>query len=168
VLPQQRFETGAFGCFPQGRRVSAIRGFTLIELLLVVVIIGALAALAIPNLQEARERAQIAAAIGDIRAIGQSVTEYYLDNSSYPADLGPAGFAGFQDPWGNPYEYLPVPGSPIGALRKDQFLVPINSDFDLYSAGPDGASQPPLAAAPSWDDIVRANDGGFIGVAEDY
>ena len=72
------------------------------------------------------------------------------------------------DPWGTPYEYLNLDGVPIGQMRKDQALVPINSDYDLYSKGPDGLSQKPLTAAPSRDDIVRGNDGSFIGVAEDY
>ncbi len=58
-------------------------------------------------------------------------------------------------------------GSPPGA-RKDHFMVPINTDFDLYSMGPDGASVPPLTARASRDDIVRANDGQFVGRASDF
>ncbi len=42
-------------------------------------------------------------------------------------------------------------------------MVPINSDYDLYSKGPDGASQGPLTAKASRDDIIRANNGRFIG-----
>ena len=72
------------------------------------------------------------------------------------------------DPWGNSYQYLNLNGAPIGQVRKDQALVPINSDYDLYSMGPDGSSVAPLTAAMSRDDIVRGNDGSFIGVAEDY
>lgn len=144
------------------------RGFTLIELLLVMVILGALAALAIPNLNRAVERARVARAIGDISALGQDLTEYFLNNDTYPASLVAIGRDGLLDPWGNPYQYLPVAGTPVGRLRKDRFLVPVNSDFDLYSMGPDGRSQPPLTAAASRDDIVRANDGGFIGIAEDF
>jgi general secretion pathway protein G len=53
-------------------------------------------------------------------------------------------------------------------MRKDRNLVPINSDYDLYSMGPDGESMPPLTAARSRDDIVRANNGGFVGTAEAY
>ena len=55
-----------------------------------------------------------------------------------------------------------------GHARKDHSLVPINTDFDLYSMGPDGRSSPPLTAKASRDDIVRANDGAFVGVAADY
>jgi hypothetical protein len=50
----------------------------------------------------------------------------------------------------------------------DHSLVPINTDFDLYSMGPDGRNSPPLTAKHSRDDIVRANNGAFIGVASDY
>jgi general secretion pathway protein G len=55
-----------------------------------------------------------------------------------------------------------------GDLRKDRFLVPLNSDYDLYSMVKDGASKGPLTAAESRDDILRANNGAFIGVAVDY
>ena len=48
------------------------------------------------------------------------------------------------------------------------FLVPLNSDFDLYSMGPDGESEPPLSRPVSRDDIIVANDGDFIGIAKDY
>ena len=50
-------------------------------------------------------------------------------------------------------------------MLKDRFLVPINSDFDLYSMGKDGKSQMPLTAKDSRDDIIRANDGAYIGLA---
>ena len=55
-----------------------------------------------------------------------------------------------------------------GKLRKDKFLVPLNSDYDLYSMGPDGKSVPPLTAKASRDDILRANDGEFFGPAHLY
>ncbi len=75
------------------------------------------------------------------------------------------------DPWGHPYRYLPfdsgIPGWQ-GERRKDKNLVPINSKFDLYSCGADGDSKPPLTAKASRDDIVYANDGGYIGPASDY
>ena len=55
-----------------------------------------------------------------------------------------------------------------GQARKDHNLVPINSDFDLYSMGRDRQSAGPLTSGPSKDDIVRASDGGFIGLGRDY
>jgi general secretion pathway protein G len=56
----------------------------------------------------------------------------------------------------------------MGQARKDHFLVPINSDYDLYSMGKDGDSVPPLGAQKSLDDVVRANDGGFVGLAANF
>jgi general secretion pathway protein G len=61
-----------------------------------------------------------------------------------------------------------VAGRPIGQLRKDRNLVPINTDFDLFSRGKDGQTNFPLTAQRSRDDIVRANNGGYIGLASDY
>jgi len=52
--------------------------------------------------------------------------------------------------------------------RKDRFLVPINSDFDLYSMGKDRDTVAPLTAKVSQDDIVRANDGAFVGLASEF
>lgn len=56
----------------------------------------------------------------------------------------------------------------IGGARKDRFLVPINSDFDLYSMGKDGQSVGPLTAQKSHDDVIRANDGEFYGLAANF
>jgi general secretion pathway protein G len=58
--------------------------------------------------------------------------------------------------------------SAIANARKDRFLVPINSDFDLYSMGADGESLPPLQNPRSRDDIIRAGNGAYIGLAELY
>jgi general secretion pathway protein G len=55
-----------------------------------------------------------------------------------------------------------------GRPRKDRFLHPINSDYDLYSMGKDGESVEPLTAQKSHDDVIRANDGGFVGLAVEF
>ncbi len=55
-----------------------------------------------------------------------------------------------------------------GRPRKDRFLHPINSDYDLYSMGKDGESVEPLTARKSHDDIIRANDGSFVGLAAEF
>ena len=47
-------------------------------------------------------------------------------------------------------------------------LAPLNSDFDLYTVGPDGITHASLGNSASRDDIVRARDGGFIGTAEEF
>ena len=55
-----------------------------------------------------------------------------------------------------------------GKPRKERFLHPINSDYDLYSMGKDGESVEPLTAKKSHDDVIRANDGSFVGLAVEF
>ena len=55
-----------------------------------------------------------------------------------------------------------------GSARKDGNLVPINTNYDLCSHGKDGKSKAPLRAKDSLDDIIYANDGGYIGLAEEF
>jgi len=148
-------------------------GFTLIEMMMVTVIMGILAALAIPGYSRIRERAQVAKAIGDIKALQLDIQDYQLRNAGQvPAGLSMVGRAAFSDPWGNPYQYQPLSskgnGNGGGGGRKDRFRVPLNSDFDLYSMGADGKSSGPLSTKVSQDDIIRANDGGFIGLAKNF
>jgi hypothetical protein len=52
--------------------------------------------------------------------------------------------------------------------RKDKFLFPLNTDFDLFSIGPNGLTKPSLGEAWSLDDVIRANDGGYFGLAANY
>jgi general secretion pathway protein G len=137
-------------------------------MMMVAVIVGILAALAIPNLTRVREKAMVARAIGDIDALQQDITEYDLDNRTLPASLADIGRADLLDPWGRPYVYLPITGKGKGGFRKDRFLVPLNTDYDLYSVGADGATSAPITASVSRDDIIRANDGGFVGLASDF
>ena len=150
---------------PRPSRPCRWSGFTLIELVVVVTIVGVLASIAIPSFQGMRERAQIVAAIADIGVLSQEPAEFELINNRFPNSLAEAGLGGRLDPWGNPYQYLNHEGAGNGPKRKDRFLVPVNTDYDLYSMGPDGRSMAPFTAGQSRDDIVRANNGGFIGLA---
>ena len=52
--------------------------------------------------------------------------------------------------------------------RRDKNANPVNSDYDLYSMGRDGKSTAQFMAKHARDDIVRANDGRYIGLAEDH
>jgi len=136
----------------------------------VVVIIGILAGLAIPKFTYVVNKARTARAIGDIKALQVDLMSFEASGQPLPADLSAIGRGGMLDPWGNPYVYYPFPPGPgkPGGARKDKFLVPVNSTFDLYSAGPDGDTVPPFLASQSQDDIVRANDGGYVGVARNF
>lgn len=118
------------------------RGFTLIEIMVVVVIIGLLASLLVPNILGRGDEARVTAAQNDIRAIGTALDLYRLDNSNYPStEQGLEALvnkpAGFPEPrsWG-PEPYL-------RKLTTDQWgnaYLYVNSgrQFDLYSLGADG------------------------------
>lgn len=146
-------------------------GLTLVELMIVLAIIGTLAAIAGPLYAEVTERAKVARAIADIRIMDSEIVAFEAVYRRLPLTLAEIGHPGIKDPWGNPYEFLNFAAagpSSNGQRRKDRFLVPLNSTYDLYSKGKDGASQPALTASVSRDDIVRANDGGYVGLAVEY
>ena len=144
-------------------------GLTLIELTIALCIAAVLLTIAVPTYQQYRERVRIDQAKRDIAAMSAIIGNFYYDAHAYPDTLADAGLGGMRDPWGNAYGYLNLGDTKAkGHARKDHALVPINTDFDLYSMGPDGRSSPPLTAKSSRDDIVRANNGAFIGVAADY
>jgi general secretion pathway protein G len=106
-----------------------------------------------------------------LEEIADQINDFFLKNGRYPDSLDEVISPPPLDPWGRPYEYLRIDGGSVkgkGKLRKDKNLVPINSDYDLYSMGPDGESASPLTANPSKDDIVRGRNGKFFGVATDY
>ena len=120
------------------------QGFTLIEIMVVVVILGILAALVVPQVMSRPDQAKVTVAQGDIKAIAAALDMYRLDNHVYPSTQQglealvkkPSGMPAAKhwnkdaylkrlpvDPWGNPYQYL-APGS--------------QGPFDLYSLGADG------------------------------
>lgn len=146
-------------------------GFTLVELMLVVGLIGVLAMIAVPSYNDYVDRAKVGRAISDIRAMALTIGGLpQVDRGRpLPETLAEVGLGHMRDPWGNPYRYLKLAGeNGKGGARKDKLLKPLNSDFDLYSLGKNGDSAAPLSAKVSQDDIVRAADGAFIGLASDF
>ena len=144
-------------------------GWTLVEMILAVAILGTLLAIVRPSVHQYVEKARVAKAIADIQAVQSDLAGPELLEGQLPATLDEIGWGGLLDPWGNPYRYLRFEGEEDHEnMRKDRFLVPINSSYDLYSMGQDGVTDTPLGANPSLDDVVRANDGGFIGLAAKF
>jgi len=118
------------------------RAFTLIELMVVLVIIGVLAALIVPNVIERADDARVTAARTDVNNLMQALKLYRLDNQRYPTSeqglqslltrptTGPAApnWKPYveklpKDPWGQPYQYL-NPG--------------VKGEIDVFSLGADG------------------------------
>ncbi len=143
-------------------------GVTLLELIVVMIVAGLLASLAIPAFNGYVQRARVAKAIGDIGSLSAQLYRWESNTRRFPDTLAEAGLDGTVDPWGQPYRYLNIAKAAPNEPRKDKNLHPINTDFDLYSIGPDGATSVALTAKKSQDDVIRANNGGFIGLAQDY
>lgn len=135
-------------------------GFTLLEVMVVIVILGILASMVVPNLMGSQERANMQKAISDVTALETSLSLYKMDNYDYPTteqglealveqtDLEPEprrfpedGYIKRlpNDPWGNEYVLL-NPGE--------------QGNMDVFSVGPDGE-------AGTEDDIGNWNLGDF-------
>ena len=144
------------------------RGFTLLELLIGVAILALIVAVAIPSYQEYRLKAQIAQSISDLVAISAKIDEFYVDNKRYPDSLSDVSLDAKTDPWGNTYRYLEISSAGNNEPRQDRNLRPVNTDYDLYSMGPNGNTHRVFTSNKGKDDVVRANNGEYFGVASDY
>ena len=151
-----------------------LQGFTVVELLLVLAVVGILAALGGAGFQEIIENRKNDQAIADLHRIQVEITRFYTPNNVYPGTLDQIDMD-LEDPWGNPYVYNNLEngpkdgaGKPMGPHRKDKNLNPLNTDYDLYSLGRNGDSKAQITFKTSLDDIIRARNGAYIGLAEDY
>jgi general secretion pathway protein G len=154
----------------RGQSKKHIRAFTLVELLVVMAIAATLAAIAVPVYNNYIDKARNTTAMADIVDIGLRISTFQTEHGRPPNTLAEAKLPAQIDPWGRPYQYLRIAGidpEPHG-VRKDHSTHPLNTDYDLYSMGKDGQSAAPLTAEASWDDIVRANDGRFVGLGSEY
>lgn len=135
-------------------------------------IMGLLTAIALPIYSQYVNRMKTTKVLIFMSATSLGLESYHAKYSTYPATLSEIGInEPVLDPWGNPYQYLAIDINPppnTGHVRRDKNMNPINSDYDLYSDGPDGRSQTQLMARFARDDIVRAGNGGYIGKAQDF
>ena len=152
-------------------RAQRNAGFGLLELLITLVVAALIVSVAVPSYGQITDRARMSKAIGDLGWIAIEIGKFQLrNNNAFPDSLADLGVPVPLDPWDRPYQYLNIAraGSGNGKFRKDKNLKRLNTNYDLYSMGKDGDSMGPLTAEPSRDDIIRANDGAFIGKAEEY
>ncbi len=145
------------------------RGLTAVELILTLGIVAVLALIGLQMYQGWQDKARTQTAQADIIELSLLIDDFFADTGQLPGSLADIGKAGQRDPWGRAYVYVNLMTTKgNGKARKDKSLVPLNSDYDLYSKGPDGASATPLTAKSSRDDILRANNGRFVGPASQY
>lgn len=142
------------------------RGFTLIQLVVTITIIGVLGSMTVPSFRSYVERARVSQAIGELGVIQIAIRRFRTQNGALPPTLADVNAAGAEDPWGNPYQYVVLGGLLAG--KTDHAGDAINTDYDLFSAGPDGDTADSLLASESEDDVLRGNDGAFLGAVADY
>lgn len=145
------------------------RGFTAVELVIVLAIAALILVMTVPMVSRYIERGKIATAVTELAEMSKSIRDYEKKHGALPESLADAGYDGRTDPWGFGYQYFNLrTAHGNGQARQDKILRPLNSDFDLYSIGPDGLTLPSLAKPESRDDIVRARDGAFVGPASEF
>jgi general secretion pathway protein G len=156
-------------CHSMAEKRKEQSGLTLLELMIVVAIIAVLGAIGIPYYRDYVANSQYTVVIENLHIIEREARGFNILNGRYPNSLSEIGLGNLKDPWGNFYQYVSVATvTGTGKLRKDHNNVPVNTDFDLYSMGPDGKSSSPFTSQNSRDDIVRANNGGYFGRVSDY
>jgi general secretion pathway protein G len=147
------------------------RGFTMVELIVVMAILGVLASLALPAFAKIKDKAREVRVMEEIRGLEKGVGAYSIDHGGALPDDGnlftDLAMPVLLDPWGNAYVYHKITGASDGQARLDPTTTPLNTDYDLYSKGPDGqtsrATDDPTGNGR--DDIVRTGNGDYVGMA---
>jgi general secretion pathway protein G len=137
--------------------------------LITVAVIGTITTIMVPAFQQYLVRLSLKKVVLDIRSIEFRISVYENTKGRFPDTLDDLDGPPYVDPWGNEYQYLSnTDPNWVGMGRQDRFLKPLNSDYDLYSMGADGLTVRNLNGGEARDDIIRANNGGFVGPASEY
>jgi len=142
---------------------------TVVELLIIGAIVVTLAGIGLPAYSRYRNNADVATAIVDIRTLEHEIYTYEGMEGKVPDQLEAVKPLKILDPWKRPYQYVSKNSAKWAPdRRRDRSANPLNEDFDLYSLGRDGLSKPQLTFKDSQDDIVRAQEGAYVGLASEY
>lgn len=146
-----------------------MRGFTLVELLIVIAIIGILTAVAVPEVLDQIEKARYAHATSDVKSYFKEARMYRVDEGEYPSTWEELGYSSSPvDPWGHEYVLNNHADIPSGKRRSDGPTIPINSQLDIFSPGPNGEWDPNILTNMSKDDVIVAMDGSYVGKPEEF
>ena len=153
------------------------QGFTLVDLIVVVAIISALTMMGMGAYSHFIDKAKNTRAIAEIRGLEKDILEFWQANDRLPDSLAELGRAAMLDPWKTPYQYINFDTTSGGEeIRRttgnkgkgNGKSASLNEDFDLFSMGKDRRSAPDLSDTSSRDDIVRAGNGTYTGLASEY
>jgi general secretion pathway protein G len=151
------------------------QGFSLVELLAALAAAGILASAGVSLYSGQSERVRVNEAVAEISRIQLAIAVFESDAGNIAAGL-PGALSELDidpslltDPWGRPYQYLRLDSAAAAATaRTDGNDRPLNRDYDLFSLGRNGASEPSIADSLAADDIVRGAGGGYVGKAAEY
>ena len=135
------------------------QGFTLVELLVVILIIGLLASIAIPNLLSAHRKARYSRGASDSKTLVTQAISYGIDSGKYPASVAVMRNGGYTnitdvDPWSTPWQLSPVLSLGVPAQQLD--------DVYIYSKGAMATGVYPVPFVQS------TGDGGSVGYSSVY
>lgn len=169
--------------FPPGlpKRKAWTGGFTLVELLVVIAILGILTFMGMSAYAHFIDKAKNTRAIAEIRLLDKEITGFFNSNDRLPDSLAEIGRGTMLDPWKSSYKYINFETAANaeetwrtkgkkskGKGKGLDKTTAVNSDYDLYSMGKDRMSVPALEDEASKDDIIRAADGSYLGLASEY
>jgi len=147
------------------------QGFTLVEFSIAILVAALIIGTATPAYIYLVDKARTNKTIDEIKSMQRDINRFERKGNKYPDSLLEIYPEQPMDPWGNLYQYLNIKNaSNPNAInpRTDKNFKKLNIDYDLFSTGADSLSLSPIAASESLDDIVRGDNGDFVGPVRDF